>query len=365
VTAQFSPPPRPRVAQLRYRTPAGGVVEADVVAREPAGAAGEYRPPVVAQRLRLATSGGTSEVLRLAVGSGDPGLRRAAYDALDNEALAGMRLARWAAVGPYPRWVSRLVGVEPREDEPFVLLEPLRGDPVRRFAGRLLHEDAQRFRVSLLSALRVLAASGLAHRGLSPDTVRWDGAEVQLTRFDRAAPFGSPRTLTGTDPWLPREQSDPGECWGIVGDRDDVWAAGRLLFFTLTGSEPVSWEQVARYPDLAHLLQGAFGPANRRPSPAELLARADLPDPVRRPLPPDPALEAGRREFHGVRRAKHPGIDMAVLPGVPPGFPGTAPSAGPATPPGTNRPPQHAARPGEAARPWWRRNRPGPAGGVQ
>ena len=205
---------------------------------------------------------------RMMITTGDePG-----YDLIDNEILAGLQLCRLAGPDHHPQEVSKLTGYSADGPESFVLLEPYRGVPVGEVAGKLLMADRHRFQVSLLTGLRWLGTAGVAHRNIGPRTIRWDeeSHRAQITDFAHATIFGTPRQIIGTQPWAAPEQR-VNRTSGEVGDRDDIWAAGRLIFYVLTGEEPGDRDSIMREPELAQLLEGVFGPPEDRPTCRELL----------------------------------------------------------------------------------------------
>jgi serine/threonine protein kinase len=207
--------------------------------------------------------------------------------------------------------VSRLIGYEATSAEPFALLEPYRGETLGTVARRLLPGDQHRFQVSLLTGLCWLATAGIAHRGIGPSTVRWDGQHVQITDFSLATVIGARREAIGAPPWAAPEQR-PGQGRGQVGAQDDVWAAGRLIHYVLTGEELTDRRQLADWPGLGTLLAGVFGPPEERPSARELLTRRLREStPVPQGIGADPLLEEGRAQFYHQRARKHPGIAPA------------------------------------------------------
>ena len=289
---------------LRYRDVSDALVEAAVMA-----AGDDERLPevngLVIRRMKLEAPGGPGEALQIRpVPYGPDGLA-AGYQLLDNVILAGLRLRRGAEDDAYPPEVARLIGHDADSAAPFALLEPYRGRPIGEHAGNLLLSDRRRFQVSLLTSVRLLGAAGIAHRGLSPSTVRWDGDRVQITGFAHTTVLGAPRTVVGTPPWCAPEQRS-GYAEGDVTDRDDIWAAGRLIYYVVTGEQLTGRAELADNTELAGLLAGIFGPPEERPSAAELLARIGATDPVRHGADGSPALDRGREEFHAARYRKHP-----------------------------------------------------------
>ena len=112
---------------------------------------------------------------------------------LDNETLAGLRLRRVTGTADYPPELSRLHGYEAESADPYALLEPYRGEPLTVTGQHLLGSEERQFQVSLLTGLCWLAAAGIAHRGLAPTAVHWDGRHAQITDFSKSTMVGAPR----------------------------------------------------------------------------------------------------------------------------------------------------------------------------
>jgi serine/threonine protein kinase len=299
--------------RLVYRDVHGRHVEVKAIpeGEDPAPAA----QPLRARRVRLDLPESAQPVRYLGLRAGAD--RATGYEQIDNEVLAGLRLARLAlADDGYPPELSRLVGYDADVAEPYALLEPYRGRPVRDSAGKLLPRERVRFQISLLTGVRWLGAAGIGHRHLTPDTVRWDGQNSQITDFSLATLFGVPRTVVGAPPWWAPEQR-PNRVSGLVSDRDDLWAVGRLIHFVITGEELEHQGQLQDTAGLPELLDGIFGPPEQRPSSREVLRRLGAVDPLPRALGLDRGLERGRAEFFAHRARKHP--QLAVLAPAPVG----------------------------------------------
>ena len=96
--------------------------------------------------------------------------------------------------------------------------------------------------------------------------------------------------VTGYDGWIPQELR-PGNLHGTVGPRDDIWAAGRLIFFVRNqGENLVDRGQLGRGLDAMFngMFDRVFGPPESRPTARELLE-----DGLRRR---SPCAERGRRQ---------------------------------------------------------------------
>ena len=121
------------------------------------------------------------------------------YERLDNEILAGRRLHELTEAVGYPPALSRLYGDEAMSADPYALLEPYRGEPLAEVVRQMMAGEQQAFEISLLTGLCWLEAAGIAHRGLSPSTVRWDGRTRQalITDFSLCTVFGVPREAIG------------------------------------------------------------------------------------------------------------------------------------------------------------------------
>jgi serine/threonine protein kinase len=257
-------------------------------------------PFLVARRVQL-PDGPELRHLRVAWAT-----RKTGYERLDNEILAGLRLLKVAEMTGYPPEVSRLHGYEATSADPCALLEPYRGDPLTVAGQHLLENEQHQFQVSLLTGLCWLAAAGIAHRGIAPSTVRWDGRQAQITDFSMSTLIGVPREAIGTAPWAAREQR-AGYASGRVSAQDDIWAAGRLIFYIHAGEELTDRRQIDERPALKHLLAGVFGPPEERPTAREMLSRLNEGCPAPGGFDHDSWLDAGRKRFYGVRAIKHPG----------------------------------------------------------
>ena len=275
---------------------------------------------LAARQVRLADG---TELRQVRV-TGADSARKAGYERLDNEIRAGIRLLEAAKAAGHPPEVSRLHGYEATSATPFALLEPYRGEPLTVAGQYLMGNEQHQFQVSLLTGLCWLAAAGIAHRGIAPSTVRWDGRQAQVTDFSLATVIGAPREAIGALPWAAREQR-PGTVGGWVSAHDDIWAAGRLIFYMSTREELTDRSQIDDRPALKNLLAGVFGPPEGRPTAHDLLRRLNEECPVPPALDRQSRLNAGRQGFYAVRSSKHPGIAADAGDGASPGRPGSAP----------------------------------------
>jgi hypothetical protein len=306
--------------ELSYLSAAGDPVREKITFDGDAGPA----PAALTARWLILASGKRARQLLV-----DDSDRQAGYERLDNEILAGLRLARAAAgTGSYPAEVSQLLGHESTSAAPFALLADYHGEPLTGAAARqLMTDERRRFQASLLTALCWLAAAGIVHRAIGPATVRWDGQRVQITDFSRATVAGVPRQQAGDPPWAAPEQRQ-GRVSGYVCAQDDLWSAGQLIYYVCTGEERGDGDQDTADSELGGLLRGVFGPAGQRPDARELLVSRMGRD-VEVPAGPvvDPRLAQGRRLFAELRTRKHPQTaDRDVTAG---GYPdGTSPMPG-------------------------------------
>ena len=206
--------------KLQFRRVTGEPAEAEARIDDEDFPAGEY---LLARRVWL--DGGT-EIRQHRVA---PGPRRGlGYERLDNEIIAGRLLHEASGWGGYPPEVSCLYGDEASSAEPYALFEPYRGERLSQVGTHMLAEEREAFEVGLLTGLCWVAAAGIAHRALSPDTVLWDSLrrQVQITDFSRSTVFGVPReAITGLPGWVARE-ARPGSAGSVVGERDDVLVGG-------------------------------------------------------------------------------------------------------------------------------------------
>ncbi len=238
------------------------------------------------------------------------------YDLLDNEIQIGLHLVQSFSADSYPRELSRLVGsyLGDTEEEPFILLTE-RGYPAEKVANRLLLDQVDAFPASLLRALECLAAAGVVHRCLTPQTVRWDDRHVQVTDFRHAALAEEP---TGPAPefrWAAPEARD-----GLEPARppEDLYSAGLILVHVLTGRLPGT--SGAPDPrgvggDVAGVLADFFDAADLRSTPRDVLARMGVPPSTSAggaEMPPqlaDPKFLEGRVRFDRIRRQRRSDSD--------------------------------------------------------
>lgn len=268
---------------------------------------------------RLRTTADHTELLQKAVPVELGRLSPVAYDRLENEIRAGVRLDERYRLA-YPSELLRLVGYNVDVVEPFLLFEPPDGPPVGEVAGTLLTEQQQAFVTNLLRGLTLLGEAGIVHGNLNPTAVRWDGRSVHLGDLTHARMLGEVRPGDGAAPWAaPERRAVDGE----AAVSDDVWSAGMLIYHVITG-RPVAQltdgpNLDARGTSVRRLLDGVFAIAPQsRPSVTELLARSrgGAPAPIVEPLP-DGAFTAGRAEFDKVRARKVQPAEQPVAPSKP------------------------------------------------
>ena len=212
---------------------------------------------------------------------------------LEREVRAGVRLQdRYPR--SYPDELVRLVGYNLDDVEPFVIVSPVRGQPIAAF--RQLRPDARdAFEVSLLRGLVFLANAGVSHRHLTSSTVYWDGNAVQIRDFGQA------RLAI---------RSDTEHAYSPTIGGPDIWAAGSLILRVATGQADLAGPDAleGRGQALRDLLDGVFvEPPSKRPAAATVLSRLGVAVAVPKE---DTALlrrfEEGRTRFDEALRAKWP-----------------------------------------------------------
>jgi serine/threonine protein kinase len=288
--------------ELFFRRVTGEVIRVAATVGTAESRAGEF---LTARSVRL-NDGTELRQLRVAAGS----RRGAGYDRLDNEILAGRRLYEVARDVGYPAALSRLYGDEAASADPCALLEPYRGEPLHAVVRQMMDDEQRDFEISLLTGLCWLEAAGIAHRGLSPASVWWDGRtrQVQITDFSLCTVFGVPREAIGPSDWVGPEQRPGGKVSGLVTKRDDMHAAGRLIYYVRSQGERLRSRGQLAEVGLADL-DPLFGPPDSRPAARELLAdRLGGGDPVPRGTDGDALLEDGHELFDLRRREKRHGI---------------------------------------------------------
>lgn len=213
----------------------------------------------------------------------------AARALLDTEASAAVQLLQVLGDTEYAALFPRLIGHELDTAEPFLLYEPPRGTAVSRIHV-MGAADQEVFTRDLMLALCLLEGQGLVPRGISPASVLWDGAKVQLWGLESVTRIGRPRRPWGRSPFCPPEQRG-GE--GLADPRDAVWSAAQVLYRLATGRPGPADRPPADlggHRKLDQTLRDAFAPrAADRPTPAQVL---DLVAPgaarrVRLAVPPD------------------------------------------------------------------------------
>ncbi|MFE0255389.1 hypothetical protein [Streptomyces sp. NPDC059010] len=246
----------------------------------------------------------------------------AARALLDIEAGTTLQLNQALGDTDYAPLFPRIIGYELDAAEPFLLYDPPRGTAVTRIQV-MGAADQGVFTRDLMLALCLLERRGLLPRGVSPATVRWDGARVQLWGLESVTGIGRPRRPWGAAPFCPPEQRD-GE--GLADPRDAVWSAAQLLYRLATGrlgpaDRPPP--DLGEHRMLDQMVRDAFAPrAADRPTPAQVL---DLMAPgtarrVRLAVPPDEtrphhdAFEEAlqlKRQAPASRTGRTPGAETA------------------------------------------------------
>jgi hypothetical protein len=302
-----------KVDLLRIRRVNGEIGEIGADVEDAESPAGEY---LTTRRVRLAGNPDNFELDQHRAVAGDARHRQEGYVRLDNEILAGRRLYEVAGPKLYPPELARLYGDEAATADPYALWEPYRGEPLRACAEGTYPEELETFATGLMAGLCWLAGAGIAHRAISPDTVRWDGYRVQITDFSRCVPFGMARTpMVGSTDWVARE-SRPDLCYGTVGPSDDVWAAVRLIYFFRTRGKDLRDRADLEKTGLEQMFNGTlskyvFGPVEERPTASDLVEYG-LRRPYLIPSVHDLSMQLrGRRgSFLNARDAKHSGAEI-------------------------------------------------------
>jgi hypothetical protein len=213
----------------------------------------------------------------------------AARALLDTEAGTAVQLNQVLGDTEYAALFPRLIGYDLDTAEPFLLYAPPRGTAVSRIHV-MGAADQEVFTRDLMLALCLLEGQGLVPRGISPATVLWDGARVQLWGLESVTRIGRPRRPWGRSPFCPPEQR-AGE--GLADPRDAVWSAAQVLYRLATGRPGPADRPPAdlgEHRKLDQTLRDAFAArAADRPAPAQVL---DLVAPgaarrVRLAVPPD------------------------------------------------------------------------------
>lgn len=277
------------------------------------------RPPLLARELLLGDAWKGVQV-RLSAADAAGGHE---YHALETEVGAALMIHRAFSGSPFQGLFPVPVGYDMDAAEPFLIYSEPRGAPATSLAHGISTTDQRIIERDLVLAVRLLESLGLAHRGIVPAAVRWDGERAQLWDLGAMARIGSPRTPWGTPPYAPPEQRAG---VGEVDARDALWSTAQLMYQLVAGRQgrpdgpPADLDA---YRSLAQTLGTAFAPrAQDRPTPAHLLGLL-MPDPDPAAMVaarPDP-LEPHRREFDAAlaRKRAAVGLDRFDHPDAPPG----------------------------------------------
>lgn len=296
---------------LKFRLPSGTETTAEAQLDETPLAAGEF---LVARSVTL-----TGDERKMRQHRAVGGRRREeGFVRLDTEVMVGRRLAEAAGRGSYPAEVARLCGDDTDGTDPFALFEEYRSRPLNEAWNSMKEAELKAFPVSLLRGLCWLAAVGVAHRGIGPHTVWWDGRRALITDFSTSVVFGAARTpVRGFPAWIPEEQRK-GTGW--TGPRDDTWAAAQLIFYVQTKGQEYDPEDdpadklasSGLDEALVRALTWAFRPVADRPTARELLTYLGSRDPSPPGFTAGPSLLEGRAKFIAARSLKHSGDSVPV-----------------------------------------------------
>lgn len=223
---------------------------------------------------------------------------------LERECGSALRLTRAYGPSPHRPLFTHVRGYDFDVIEPFVLYERPRGSTLEGAAGRLDHRDRHLVLEDCVRAVRLLQAVGLVHRGLAPDTVRWDGESVQLGPAYLAEQVGRPRRPVGSAPWASPEQREGA---GVTDPRDDLWSVAQVAHrvFSRRDADADGSGDLRRPAGLPAAVTDVLAEsAARRPTPLALLERLGASDPLRAMRPETDPLGEARREFDAVLARK-------------------------------------------------------------
>lgn len=223
-------------------------------------------------------------VLKEAVRPWEPGFERR-RESLEREARVGAALAS-------PN-LPRVMGTVTENGNTYLVREYVPGETLAERAARagpVTPQTARRTLVDVLSGLSALHAAGLLHLDLKPENVVVDerGRAVIIDfgtarriASDAALTGGatatSPRTAAGTLAWMAPEQV----LGRPVDERTDVFAAGALMYWLLTGRHHVDTAERSGYEVEDAIVRGQPPAAPRAPE--------DIRDAIGRALARDPA----------------------------------------------------------------------------
>jgi serine/threonine protein kinase len=194
--------------------------------------------------------------LRTLLGSGGMGSVWLAEDAVLQRAVALKRLTHRdradrpsalrearAAARITHSGVVRVYDVALEDDEPWIVMEALSGEPLSAVLGergRLPLAEVRQIAVQLLSGLQAIHAAGLVHRDIKPSNVQVcrDG-RIVITDFGLSSPAGMwggllAGTVAGSLSYMAPETLID----GIFGPASDLYALGVTLYTAVEGRPP-------------------------------------------------------------------------------------------------------------------------------
>ncbi|MEY4582955.1 MAG: hypothetical protein RL701_7658 [Pseudomonadota bacterium] len=129
---------------------------------------------------------------------------------------------------------------------PFYTMELLTGGDLRQRAP-LAWSELCHVLCDVCSGLALLHSRRLVHRDLTPLNVRCTAAgQAKLFDFGSMTPFGRPKSIVGTPPFVAPEALN-GEA---IDGRVDLFALGATAYYALTGRHAYPARELAELPDL-------------------------------------------------------------------------------------------------------------------
>ena len=130
---------------------------------------------------------------------------------------------------------------------PYMLMDLCPGGSLRDKVGeKLPSAEINRIAYGILKGLSVLHAKGIIHRDIKPENILFnENGNTALADFGISASIKKRHTITNfrghakqvfaTGTYSPPEQSDPTKAFKVMGNTNDIYAFGVVLYELLTG----------------------------------------------------------------------------------------------------------------------------------
>ncbi|KAG1663797.1 hypothetical protein FOA52_004355 [Chlamydomonas sp. UWO 241] len=164
----------------------------------------------------------------------------------EHQPLIMREVSAWSTVGTHPRTVH-LLGSFQSASRMYFVCELCPGGGLLSSLARnaaFCERDAARVMRQVLEGLAHIHARGVVHCDLKPENIitmsKADRADIKIADFGLSAFMGRPMQVGGTPEFVaPELLRDPEHFMGAgVGGEVDMWSAGVLLYYLLSGTTP-------------------------------------------------------------------------------------------------------------------------------